>query len=370
MKEKKFIKFNNFINIQGWMVTELGLKGNQLVIFACIYGFSQDGENWFEGTRAYLAEWCSISQKHIGMNLKQLCDAGLLIKDERVINQVKLCRYKVNFETLNKIFYFNEEDAASEERNTEGSEHEEIKFEDGLDLEEAKESKAEQDELPKNFEIDEVNKMNPLKVPPRDKRSLPETKSPYPRQKIPTRGQKDSGGRDLLSLYNKIDNKNNNINNPSFYLPLYQGESMSKNKREGRKDKTGLGIDISMQEKYKITERITKKMIGYDDLHLIYPGDSKLIDAMLYLIIEIRCSEAKTIRIGQEEKPAEIVKAQFAKLQFENIEQVLENLRNNASQIKNVKQYMLTVLYNSIFTADYQIRAKMNYLHNKAIAKE
>ena len=48
------IKPNNFINIQGWMVTELGLKGNELIIYAIIAGFSQDGESNFHGSLSYL----------------------------------------------------------------------------------------------------------------------------------------------------------------------------------------------------------------------------------------------------------------------------------------------------------------------------
>ena len=39
------IKRSNFVIIQGWMITDLKLKGNQLMIFAAIYGFSQDGES-------------------------------------------------------------------------------------------------------------------------------------------------------------------------------------------------------------------------------------------------------------------------------------------------------------------------------------
>jgi hypothetical protein len=41
---------NNYISIQGWMVEQLGLKGNELLAYALIHGFSQDGKNQFTGS--------------------------------------------------------------------------------------------------------------------------------------------------------------------------------------------------------------------------------------------------------------------------------------------------------------------------------
>ena len=59
------LKDENYINIQGWMVTKLGLKGNALLIYAIIYGFSQDGESMYTGTQGYLADWTSSSKETI-----------------------------------------------------------------------------------------------------------------------------------------------------------------------------------------------------------------------------------------------------------------------------------------------------------------
>ena len=46
---KKDITFN-YYSVQGWMVKDLNLKGNELAVFAIIYGFSQDNETWFTGS--------------------------------------------------------------------------------------------------------------------------------------------------------------------------------------------------------------------------------------------------------------------------------------------------------------------------------
>ena len=88
------IKPNNFINIQGWMVTELGLKGNELIIYAIIAGFSQDGESNFHGSLSYLSEWTNTSKQTVINCLISLQDKGLIIKNEFYVNNVKNCEYR------------------------------------------------------------------------------------------------------------------------------------------------------------------------------------------------------------------------------------------------------------------------------------
>lgn len=87
------IKPDNYINIQGWMVSELNLKGNDLLIYAIIHGFSQDGTTRFTGGLKYLAEWCNSTKQGVQKNLKNLLDSGLIEKYETEINGVKFCEY-------------------------------------------------------------------------------------------------------------------------------------------------------------------------------------------------------------------------------------------------------------------------------------
>ena len=72
------LKRENYINIQAWMVTELELAGNDLLVFAIIHGFSQDGETPFMGTRSYLAEWCHASERSVQRNINNLLAKGLI----------------------------------------------------------------------------------------------------------------------------------------------------------------------------------------------------------------------------------------------------------------------------------------------------
>lgn len=90
------IKNENFILIQGWMINNLKLSGNDLLVYAIIYGFTQDGEQWFEGSRSYLSEWCNSSKRGIQKNLQRLVENNLVLKKETFVNNVKFCKYKVN----------------------------------------------------------------------------------------------------------------------------------------------------------------------------------------------------------------------------------------------------------------------------------
>ena len=83
----------NFINIQGWMVNELGLKGNCLLIYAIIYGFSQNEGNVFNGSLQYLADWTNSTKQGVLLNLKKLLESGLIGKNEKLINGVKFVEY-------------------------------------------------------------------------------------------------------------------------------------------------------------------------------------------------------------------------------------------------------------------------------------
>ena len=84
---------DKYISIQGWMVEELKLKGNDLLVYAIIYGFSQDNESEFTGSLSYLARWCNSTKNGIQKNLKKLIDAKLISKKSTIKNGVKYCSY-------------------------------------------------------------------------------------------------------------------------------------------------------------------------------------------------------------------------------------------------------------------------------------
>lgn len=71
---------NNYYTVQGWMISELKLKGNALAAYAIIYGFSQDGVSEYAGSSKYLCEWLNCSKKTVLTTLASLTEQGLLVK--------------------------------------------------------------------------------------------------------------------------------------------------------------------------------------------------------------------------------------------------------------------------------------------------
>ena len=91
------IRDSNFITILAPMITKLKLKGNELLVFALIHGFSQDGENRFKGSLRYLIEWTGLDKSTVIKLLKQLVDKQYINKFEYEKNKVRYCEYTSNY---------------------------------------------------------------------------------------------------------------------------------------------------------------------------------------------------------------------------------------------------------------------------------
>lgn len=88
------IKNENYIQISGWMINELDLKGNELLVYALIHGFCQDGKSVFKGSLNYIMAWLNISKPTAIACIQSLIDKGMIVKS--IIynkNSVAGCEY-------------------------------------------------------------------------------------------------------------------------------------------------------------------------------------------------------------------------------------------------------------------------------------
>lgn len=76
------MKDNCYVVIQSFMLNELHLKGNELIVYAVIHGYTQDGEHWYYGTRGHLAEWCGATKGTVANCLNSLMEKGLIVRRE------------------------------------------------------------------------------------------------------------------------------------------------------------------------------------------------------------------------------------------------------------------------------------------------
>ena len=87
---------DNFYTVQGWMVRKLHLSGNELICYAIINGFSQDGMSLFMGSLSYLQKWMNVSQPTVIKALKSLVEKELIIKQVVEKDKVHFCYYTIN----------------------------------------------------------------------------------------------------------------------------------------------------------------------------------------------------------------------------------------------------------------------------------
>ncbi len=133
------------------------------------------------------------------------------------------------------------------------------------------------------------------------------------------------------SNYTNKNYLNDNYNNP---FP-----SSEKNGQEG----------ISEYQQY---HNYFYESLEMEHLKQEFKYDNELLENILELIVETMCSKRKMIRIASDDKPIEIVKSRFMKLNAEHIKYVVECFKANTTKIRNMKQYLLATVYNAPVTID------------------
>ena len=88
--------------------------------------------------------------------------------------------------------------------------------------------------------------------------------------------------------------------------------------------------------------------------------DMDRINEMVEIMLDVVCSTKPTIRINGEDMPQQVVKSRFLKLNSSHIEYILDAMRDCPSDIRNIRAYMLTVLYNASLTIDNYYSALVN----------
>ena len=104
-----------------------------------------------------------------------------------------------------------------------------------------------------------------------------------------------------------------------------------------------------------------RENICYDDFVQERPYDVGQLDEMVELMVEAVCSKKETIRVAGNDFPQAVVKSRLLKLDGEHIRFVFDCLRENTTQVRNMKQYLLAVLYNAPMTIENHYAAQVNH---------
>ena len=159
---------------------------------------------------------------------------------------------------------------------------------------------------------------------------------------------------------------NTNINNTeknntdSNHINLSWGGRTSLKDRIAEKEKKIDGMDRDKETQALIA--LIKKNIEYDN-HMAYDAydERKLYEEMFLIIADIVCMKKGTIRIEGQDYPHEVVKSRFLKLNSDHLEYVRDSLNNTNTKIGNIKNYIITALYNAPETCNHYYRAAAQY---------
>ena len=112
-------------------------------------------------------------------------------------------------------------------------------------------------------------------------------------------------------------------------------------------------------EKMATYGQVIKENIEYDAL--CQRLDKTRLDEVVTLMVETVCTSRKTIRVASDDFPVEIVKSKLLKLDGTHIEFAFDCLNENTTKIRNIRQYLLTVLFNAPSTIDSYYSSLVNH---------
>ena len=121
------------------------------------------------------------------------------------------------------------------------------------------------------------------------------------------------------------------------------------------------GRDAMSLTEIESYRELIQENIGYEYLCQQYETYREDLDEIVELIVETVCAKRKTSRIAGSDFPHEIVRSRFLKLDNSHIEFVMDCLQKNTTEIRNMKQYLLTVLFNAPTTISNHYTSQVNH---------
>ena len=111
----------------------------------------------------------------------------------------------------------------------------------------------------------------------------------------------------------------------------------------------------------ELLEEYFSRSLEIDLLLRLYPDDEDTLYQIVNLLVDTCATNRKTLRIAGDDKPAEVVRSRFMKLNADHIRFVLKCLAENSSPIRNMKQYLLASLYNAPTTMQLSYQNQTNH---------
>ena len=121
------------------------------------------------------------------------------------------------------------------------------------------------------------------------------------------------------------------------------------------------GRDVDGMAERRSYESYFRDALEFEYLLQQYPYDRETLQEILDLLVDTICTKREYIRIASDDRPRDVVKSRFMKLDSSHIQYVLDCLKENTTDVRNIKQYLLAALYNAPGTISSYYSAKVNH---------
>lgn len=153
------------------------------------------------------------------------------------------------------------------------------------------------------------------------------------------------------------------LEKPTLAEPTLENPMQLKTKglsTKGMKDVSYLS-DLGEMDGMRCEDLFSVVMAQIEFGHLCDCYPKERVEELLDLMVETLISRRKTILVASAQYPAELVKQKLRRITSHHIHYVFETMDRTKADIRNIKQYLLTVLFNAPSTIDNYYTAKVNY---------
>ena len=140
-----------------------------------------------------------------------------------------------------------------------------------------------------------------------------------------------------------------------------RGIKKKENKTEMNNTNLILSDESEKMKNRELLEEYFSHSLEIDLLLRLCPDDEDTLYQIVDLLVDTCATKRKMLHIAGDDKPAEVVRSRFMKLNADHIRFVLKCLAENSSPIRNMKQYLLASLYNAPTTMQLSYQNQTNH---------
>ena len=168
--------------------------------------------------------------------------------------------------------------------------------------------------------------------------------------------------------------ENPTLENPTLENPTQLNTKRSKTNSESKKQTTSSlhlsipspslpaqtegGMEEDQVRKYR---NQVKRNIDYFEISEDYAANLEQLDEIVDLMVETLCSTRPTLSVAGDNLPTSLVKERLLKINCMHIQYVMDSLKSNTTPVRNIKRYLLTVLFNAPATIDHYYSARFRH---------